>query len=546
MTEDDLVDKWQSAKAMMAAAGERIAELEAHISRARSQVQEAMTLEAEKAMFSRFNQDLVRDFFKEPYVTIPKRAQEWYVVAPKFVDFQIGWLDKSSKSFNVFLVNKYMHWLAQIPAGLREQFDFRPELPVQVYDGTVFTGTEHQGEVWDRYQKFLLKRQGKDRILIRRGREFHLIAAMIEDGTLPFRPQPVSEEDLREPAWNEPITLRDYQQEAWDRFLETGALGVFWPFSAGKTYLGLWAAAHLRGSHLVIVPTVTLKEQWEERIQQYLGPALPQREIRRALKAQLQEWCRTHGLSDGGTAAELRARLTEKFGEGPDITVATYHAYESVRSEEWGLVVFDECHRLPADTFSRMATMRASYRMGLSGTPYREDGRTDYIFALTGFPVGMDWHRLLEQEVFKKPDITLYVLDDRGRKLRKLEELLRDPVKTIVFCDSIELGKRIAAQHNIPHVHGDTTNRMQILREALVAVVSRVGDEGISLPDIRRVIEVDFLYGSRRQEAQRMGRLFHGREPGEHIILMSEQELELYEKRLLAIYERGWNVKIVR
>ncbi len=76
-------------------------------------------------------------------------------------------------------------------------------------------------------------------------------------------------------------------------------------------------------------------------------------------------------------------------------------------------------------------------------------------------------------------------------------------------------------------------------------MVSRVGDEGISLPDIRRVIEVDFLYGSRRQEAQRMGRLFHGKEPGEHIILMTERELESYEKRLYSIYEKGWHIKIV-
>ncbi len=544
--EDELIVKWRESRSIMEEAESKIRELEEFISRARESVKETMQLEAERTMFSSFDADLVDDFFKEPYVTIPRRPQEWYVIAPKFVNFQIGWLEKSTSSFNVFLVNKYMSWLAQIPASLRDQFDFRPELPVQVYDGVVFTGTEHQGEVWDRYRKFLRQRKGRDQIHIKAGQEFHLIAAMIEDGTLPFRPQPVSEEDLRKPEWTEPIVLRDYQQEAWERFLETGALGIFWPFAAGKTFLGLWGCAHLKGSHLVIVPTVTLQEQWEERIEQYLGPVLAARAIRKALKAELQGFCERYDLDAKGTAVELRERLLEHFGEGPDITVVTYHAYEKVRHEKWGLVIFDECHRLPADSFSRMATIRADYRMGLSGTPYREDGRTDYIFALTGFPIGMDWNRLLDMEVFQRPDIYLYVVNNLTSKLKKLDQLLRDPIKTFVFCDSIDLGKRIANKHDIPHVYGDTKHRMDILREALVAVVSRVGDEGISLPDIRRVIEVDFLYGSRRQEAQRMGRLFHGKEPGEHYILMTEKELELYEKRLLAIYEKGWHIKIVR
>ena len=76
--------------------------------------------------------------------------------------------------------------------------------------------------------------------------------------------------------------------------------------------------------------------------------------------------------------------------------------------------------------------------------------------------------------------------------------------------------------------------------------MSRVGDEGISLPDIRRVIEVDFLYGSRRQEVQRKGSLFRGKDPGEHVILMTERELQDYEKRLYSIYEKGWHIKSVR
>jgi hypothetical protein len=187
----------------------KIRELEEFISQARRRVREAMDLEAERSMFSNFDLELIADFFKEPYVTIPRKPQEWYVIAPKFINFQIGWLEKSTRSYNVFLVNKYMHWLAQIPAELREQFDFQPELPVKVYDGMVLTGREHQEEVWNRYRKHLSQRVGKDRIRVKRGHEFHLIADMIDDGTLPFMPHPVADEDLRSPPWREPVELRD-------------------------------------------------------------------------------------------------------------------------------------------------------------------------------------------------------------------------------------------------------------------------------------------------------------------------------------------------
>jgi len=67
---------------------------------------------------------------------------------------------------------------------------------------------------------------------------------------------------------------------------------------------------------------------------------------------------------------------------------------------------------------------------------------------------------------------------------------------------------------------------LEVINNSDVCIVSRVGDEGLSIPSIQRVIEIDFLFGSRRQEGQRLGRLFHGEEKGEHIILMTEKEFE--------------------
>jgi len=92
-----------------------------------------------------------------------------------------------------------------------------------------------------------------------------------------------------------------------------------------------------------------------------------------------------------------------------------------------------------------------------------------------------------------------------------------------------------------------TKDRKKIIRESHTCIVSRVRDEGIHIPDLERVIEVAFLYGSRRQEAQRFGRLMHSqREEPEHVILMTGREYELYQKRLYPIYEKGFKIEIIR
>jgi len=211
------------------------------------------------------------------------------------------------------------------------------------------------------------------------------------------------------------------------------------------------------------------------------------------------------------------------------------------------LIVFDECQHLPANTFIRLATLKTKYRLGFSGSPFREDKRENYIFALTGFPIGMSWDELLKLEVIKRPMFKLFLLADNRSKIRKLNELLKLPLKTIIFCDSIDFGQRIARNFNIPFVYGATRGRMDIIRQADVSVVSRVGDEGISIPELERVIEVSFLFGSRMQESQRFGRLMHSqKEEPEHIILMTEEEFEKYQKRLYAITERGFRIEVMR
>ena len=444
----------------------------------------------------------LESFLKEPYLIIPRKRDEFYVIVPKFVNFHVGWLERQTKSYNIFVVNRYTQWLEPLPQELKDKLQLPSVPPFKVDDGYLITGKEYQDEAWKRYKKYLLRREGDDKIRIKKGYEFQLIAKLIEDGVLPFIPRPVDPRDIRE--WDG-ITLRDYQERAWKEFLNKGAIGVFWSFGAGKSLFGIYALARIKGRKLVVVPTRTLVEQWEERIGKYIP--------------------------------EYRN----------EIELITYHSYHKVANKEYTLVIFDEVHHLPANTFIRLATLKAKYRIGLSGSPFREDGRESYIFALTGFPVGTSWDELLDKSVVTEPTFRVYLVKSLDEKLRKLGELLKIPAKTIIFCDSIELGKKISKRFKIPFVYGETKDRISIIKNNQVCVVSRVGDEGISFPEIERVIEVAFLAGSRMQESQRFGRLMHSqqREP-EHIILMTDEEFQKYNKRLYAITERGFRIDIVR
>jgi len=461
---------------------------------------------------SQIDIEFLPSFLEQPYVMIPKHGNEWWVIIPKWLKMQVGYLDHSTQSYNIFIVNKYVKWLSEVPSELEEKLKFPGSLPLKVFDSMLLTGEALQERAWQKYSPFLSRREGKDRIRIKQGYEFKLIAQLIEDGTLPFMAKPLAPEDLRE--WNDVGNQRyaeickvknitDLQDKAWQEFLQRGALGIFWAFGTGKSMFGHRIIGNIKGPHLVIVPSIILKEQWLERLVAF----------------------------NPSTRAE--------------VTVETYHAYEKVARKPWNVVLFDECQHLPANTFVKLSTIQAKYRIGFSGSPFREDGRENYIFALTGYPVGMSWSDLLKLQIIRAPQFRVYVLPDRRIKDRKLDELMRLPLKTIIFCDSLDYGEEISKRLEIPFVYGETKERLDIIRSSQACVVSRVGDEGLSDLKLERIIEVAFLFGSRMQESQRFGRLMHSKRKTQHIILMTRAEYEAYQKRLLAITQRGFKLEII-
>jgi len=428
----------------------------------------------------KFKKEELDNFFAQPYYMypIPKKNRQgdttgevrrdaWYLVIPRWIDAQFGWLVQQTASFNVFEVNRYMDWLGDLPSEVKQQIGWKDTPPLKV-QGEWLTGPRDAlVQAMGRYKPFV-KRLDEKGILINPSRTFELLAALVKDGILPFSPKPVPAEDLIDPPRvKQDFERRDYQQEAWKKFLQYGNVGIFWPPSIGKTWIGMWGMASVKGPHLVVVPSRVIQDQWRARLA--FHTSLIENQDYRVETYQSA----IRNFADG---------LKTKDGVVP-----------------WSLVITDEAHHLPADWFSKLTLIKRKYGMGLSATPFREDEREDFIFAFTGFPVGLGWEHFRKIGLIRKPTAHVWIVKNLDAKLRRIRELLKENKRTIIFCDSIELGKSIAAANKIPHIWGDTKeDRIKLIADAFgkepyALVGSRVLDEGVSLPDIQRIIEVDWL-----------------------------------------------------
>lgn len=457
---------------------------------------------------SKLNKDKLEAFFKKPYHLTPVhgRPDSWYLYIPSFVDVQVGYLDygRTTESYNCFLINRYMDWLGEIPEAVKKQLKWEPP-PELTLDGEELHGSkEALGYAWQKYRPFL-KRHDEDKIIVNPKRAFDLIASLVKDGVLPFSVKPVNPADLTERKCD--FKLRPYQTQAWNELKRYSAIGIYYPPGTGKTVIGLYFMTHLKPRHLVVVPTRLLKEQWEERI-------------------------------------EVHTDL-----EPEEYEVMTYQsAIKKAVKEEWTTKIIDEAHHLPANYFVKLALVRAKYTIGLSATPFREDGREEYIFALTGKPVGLSWEYFKKLKLIKSPTCHVWIVKSFNAKLRRLDALLEENKRTIIFSDALATGEAIAGRYKIPFVSSKTKeDYLKVIQENRVVVVSRVGDEGMSLPDIEQVIEVSWLYGSRRQELQRTTRLLHSEMPEqENHILMTLDEYVRDRKRLFSIMDKGFKIVLHR
>jgi DNA excision repair protein ERCC-3 len=349
------------------------------------------------------------------------------------------------------------------------------------------------------------------------------------------------------------LGLRDYQHEWVSQFLETSSGVLVGPPGSGKTVATLGVLAAVEGETLVLVPGRELAGQWRDELLAHTSLEPDQ-----------------VGEYHGGRK-EVRP-----------VTIATYRTAGMDRhrqlfdSREWGLIVYDEVHHVPADVYRRSVDLQTRHRLGLSSTPVREDDREEDIFTLIGPPIGTDWDALFEAGFVAQPDVEIrYVpwgtesarneyVSAEGHERRQLaaanpakaEEIERllathPEEKALVFVEYLDQGQAYADRIDAPFVSGETPHhRREKLFEQFrtgaqtTLVVSRVGDEGIDLPSAELAVVASGLGGSRRQGAQRAGRTMRptGRARMYVLATRGTREEEFARQRTRHLAEKGVRV----
>ena len=211
-------------------------------------------------------------------------------------------------------------------------------------------------------------------------------------------------------------------------------------------------------------------------------------------------------------------------------------------------------HHMPSDYFVHLSKIKCHYILGLTATPQREDGREDYIVALTGQPVGLSWDYFRKYGFIQSPESHIWIVKNDAERIERLRRIInQDTLITLVFSDSLKMGEAISKELGIEFVSGETKDKLKKLRENLatkgIVAASRIADEGVSLKNIQRVIEVSWLFGSRHQELQRMTRLLHAadkKSPGIHHVIMTPEEWNRDHKRFWSSMDRGFKIVLHR
>jgi DNA excision repair protein ERCC-3 len=322
---------------------------------------------------------------------------------------------------------------------------------------------------------------------------------------------------LHEDDWS----LRPYQREAADSFWHGGSGVVVLPCGAGKTLVGAAAMAHAQATTLILVTNTVAARQWKEEL------------VRRTslTEDEIGEY--------SGARKEIRP-----------VTIATYQVMTSRRkgvyghlelfdARDWGLIVYDEVHLLPAPIFRLTADLQARRRIGLTATLVREDGREGDVFSLIGpkrydapwkdiesqgwiapadcveVRVTLTDHERLAYSTLE-PDERYRLAATTGSKNRVVASLVERHrgEQTLVIGQYIDQLDELAEMLEAPVIKGETTVRERqrlfaAFREGEISllVVSKVANFSIDLPEASVAVQVSGTFGSRQEEAQRLGRL---------------------------------------
>ena len=322
--------------------------------------------------------------------------------------------------------------------------------------------------------------------------------------------------------------LRDYQEYATESFWEGGSGVVVLPCGAGKTIVGAAAMAKASATTLILVTNTVAGRQWRDEL------------LRRTTltENEIGEY--------SGEKKEIKPVTIATYQVVTRKTKGEYRALELFDSRDWGLVIYDEVHLLPAPVFRMTSDLQSRRRLGLTATLVREDGREGDVFSLIG-PKRYDapWKELEHAGFIATADCVEVRVDmnaeermvyataesrDRYRisatadaKFTAVKDIIDKHAnqQILIIGGYIEQLEGIAQLLDAPLIHGKTSNaQREKLFDAFrngtvqVLIVSKVANFSIDLPEAAVAIQLSGTFGSRQEEAQRLGRLLRPKADG--------------------------------
>ncbi|WP_207344981.1 DNA repair helicase XPB [Arthrobacter sp. E3] len=369
---------------------------------------------------------------------------------------------------------------------------------------------------------------------------------------------------LTENTGSAPWSLRQYQRIAVENFWAGGSGVVVLPCGAGKTIVGAAAMAASGTTTLILVTNTLSARQWktellkrttltENEIGEYSGAVKELRPV---------------------TIATYQVLTTKRHGR--------YQHLDLLDANDWGLLIYDEVHLLPAPIFRMTAELQARRRLGLTATLVREDGREGEVFALIG-PKRYDapWKDIESQGYIAPADCVevrvdlarserlAYATADDGEKYRRCatslakSEVAQQLVaahageQILVIGQYIDQLDELASRLDVPLIKGSTPVKERerlfgAFREGRIStlVVSKVANFSIDLPEASVAIQVSGAFGSRQEEAQRLGRLMRPKADGRTarfytLVARDTIDADFAAKRQRFLAEQGYAYRIL-
>ncbi len=368
-----------------------------------------------------------------------------------------------------------------------------------------------------------------------------------------------------------PFHMREYQVQAVDNFYQGGGVDggcgvVVLPCGAGKTIVGMGIMAKIQTCTLILSANITALRQWREELLD---------------KTALRPDDIAEYSGQQKNIAPITLATYQILTYRPDKNQSFFPHFELFHSRDWGLIVYDEVHLLPAPVFRITSDLQARRRLGLTATLIREDGKETDVFSLVGPKrYDMPWKELEAQQWLAKATCTeirvplpendtldyavagdrarFRIASENSRKHEVVVSLLRKHAgdQILIIGQYLTQLRSMARELNAPIITGQTPQtERDLLYKAFrngaihIMIVSKVGNFAVDLPDANVAIQISGTFGSRQEEAQRLGRILRPKAEDNQahfytIVTYNSVEQDFAMKRQLFLTEQGYSYNI--